>query len=61
MDLTKAQWRKASRSSSQGDACVEVAAIPETVAIRDSKAPDGGSLFLNRKEARALFMLIKNI
>jgi Domain of unknown function (DUF397) len=42
MDLTRAQWRKASYSSSNGGTCVEVARnLPGIVAVRDSKDPDG--------------------
>jgi Domain of unknown function (DUF397) len=42
MDLTRAQWRKASYSSSNGGTCVEVARnLPGIVAVRDSKNPDG--------------------
>jgi len=43
MDLTHAQWRKSTRSSDQAN-CVEVAFVPEAVAVRDSKAPDGQTL-----------------
>ncbi len=40
MDLSTAKWRKATRSSDQGDNCVEVlAGIPHSVALRDSKDP----------------------
>lgn len=41
-DLTGAAWRKSSRSSSSGGACVEVANnLPGIVAIRDSKDQHG--------------------
>ncbi|MFC4150447.1 DUF397 domain-containing protein [Micromonospora mangrovi] len=42
MDLTGARWRKSTRSSGQGGACVEVADnLPGAVAVRDSKDPRG--------------------
>jgi uncharacterized protein DUF397 len=45
MDLSRAEWRKASRSTSNGGACVEVARnLPRIVAIRDSKDPGGPAL-----------------
>ena len=41
MDLTRAEWRKSSRSGSNGGACVEVARnLLGIVAVRDSKNPD---------------------
>ncbi|MGC4788424.1 DUF397 domain-containing protein [Micromonospora sp. DT178] len=44
-DLTGAQWRKSTRSSSNGGACVEVADnLPGVVAVRDSKDPAGPAL-----------------
>ncbi|WP_433308775.1 DUF397 domain-containing protein [Micromonospora sp. CA-269861] len=43
--LTGAQWRKASRSSTNGGACVEVADdLPGVVGVRDSKDPEGPAL-----------------
>jgi hypothetical protein len=45
MDLSRAEWRKARRSTSNGGACVEVARnLPRIVAVRDSKDPDGPAL-----------------
>ncbi|MGC5017327.1 DUF397 domain-containing protein [Micromonospora sp. DT47] len=45
MELIGAQWRKSSRSSGNGGACVEVADnLPGIVAVRDSKDPDGPAL-----------------
>ena len=45
MDLTRAVWRKSSRSNANGGACVEVArSLPGVVAVRDSKDPDGPKL-----------------
>jgi hypothetical protein len=34
-------WRKSSYSGSNGGNCIEVAATPDTVALRDSKDPHG--------------------
>jgi hypothetical protein len=45
MDLTGAEWRKASYSTNNGGACVELAAnLPGIVAVRDSKDADGPAL-----------------
>lgn len=42
MDLTRVVWR---RSSYSGDTnCVEVAVVPPSFAVRDSKDPDGSML-----------------
>ncbi|MGI5324191.1 DUF397 domain-containing protein [Actinomadura nitritigenes] len=41
------EWRKASRSNTSGNECVEVAALVEGRGIRDSKAPDAGHLTLS--------------
>ena len=43
MDLTRAGWRKASYSNTNGGECVEVRAA-ETVDVRDSKDPGGSVL-----------------
>jgi Domain of unknown function (DUF397) len=44
LDLSRAVWRK-STCSNNGGACVEVAGgMPDVVAVRDSKDPDGPKL-----------------
>jgi Domain of unknown function (DUF397) len=43
------KWRKARRSAGNG-ACVEVASFEETVAVRDSKDPNGPYLTLDQDE-----------
>jgi hypothetical protein len=48
MDVTTAiRWRKSSRSSGNGGACVEVAAA-HAVLVRDSRDPDGPRLAFDR-------------
>jgi len=44
VNLSHAAWRKSSYSSGSNDQCVEVAAIPARIAVRDSKNPTGGAI-----------------
>ncbi|MEV4824825.1 DUF397 domain-containing protein [Micromonospora sp. NPDC049274] len=45
MELNGARWRKSSRSSGNGGACVEVADnLPGVIGVRDSKDPSGPAL-----------------
>ena len=49
MDLSNADWRASTRSSSNGGNCVEVAGnLPGIVAVRDSKDREGPALVLGR-------------
>ncbi len=41
---THLAWFKSSYSGSNGGQCIEVAARPETIHVRDSKSPDGPTL-----------------
>ena len=44
-------WRKSSYSGNGGADCVEVArSLPDVVAVRDSKDPDGPVLVVSRDE-----------
>ncbi|WP_446210017.1 DUF397 domain-containing protein [Micromonospora sp. IBSANI012] len=54
MDMTGANWRKSSRSSTNGGACVEVADnVPGVVGVRDSKDPAGPALTFSPAAWRA--------
>jgi hypothetical protein len=54
MDLSRADWRKSTFSSSNGGQCVEVAQnLPGMVAVRDSKDPDGSALIFTADEWRS--------
>ncbi|TDC68786.1 DUF397 domain-containing protein [Actinomadura sp. GC306] len=58
-DRSPAQWRKSSRSSGQGGACVEVADLTPAIGFRDSKDPDGPRLVIGAETARTVFGAIK--
>ena len=50
-DQIAPRWRKSSYSGNGGGDCVEVArSLPDVVAVRDSKNPDGPILTFSRDE-----------
>jgi hypothetical protein len=57
-DLSRARWRKSSRSSGNGQ-CVEVAHLATAVAVRDSKDPDGPKLIFTHYDWRTFIRSVK--
>jgi hypothetical protein len=57
--LARAAWRKSRRSGNQTN-CVEVAGLSGTVAVRDSKDPDGPALVVGPRAWRAFAAQVKN-
>jgi hypothetical protein len=58
-DLASPRWRRSTHSDSSGGNCVEVAALPAVVAVRDSKDPDGPRLLLRRSAFASLTLKIR--
>ncbi|GAA4231692.1 DUF397 domain-containing protein [Actinomadura meridiana] len=52
-------WRKSSRSNTQGNECVEVADMGESVGLRDSKSPESGHLALTPEAFATLLAHVK--
>jgi len=59
MDLTSVSWRKSSYSGGNGGNCIEVADLPGTVAVRDSKDPDGPALLFTAAQWAAFTARVK--
>jgi hypothetical protein len=59
MDLTEAVWRKSSYTGPNGGDCVELTSAARTVALRDSKDPDGPKLLVSRRAFAALLSDLK--
>jgi Domain of unknown function (DUF397) len=55
----KITWRKSSHSGGNTGECVELAALPHAIAIRDSKNPTGPILTVTRADLATLFTAIK--
>ncbi|NEA23890.1 DUF397 domain-containing protein [Actinomadura bangladeshensis] len=61
MKPSTAAWRKASRSTSNGGDCVEVANIPGFTVVRDSKDPYGPVLAMKRNDFQRFAEALKNL
>jgi hypothetical protein len=60
IDLSQAQWRKASRSTSGTGGCVEIAGnFADVTAIRDSKNPHEGAHVIQRSAFAAFLSDVK--
>jgi uncharacterized protein DUF397 len=58
--LDNVTWRKSSYTGSNGGNCVEVAVLPDnSLAVRDSKDPDGPKLTFTRAEWRTFTTALK--
>ncbi|WP_372442030.1 DUF397 domain-containing protein [Actinomadura violacea] len=57
--MAKVVWRKSSYTTSNGGDCVELASVPGTVAVRDSKDPDGPKLVFGRRAFTSFLTGIK--
>jgi len=53
-DFSSVVWRKSSHSGGQSGQCVEVAALPGLIGIRDSKNPDSAALAIRPDAFRSL-------
>ncbi|WP_420709611.1 MULTISPECIES: DUF397 domain-containing protein [unclassified Streptomyces] len=59
-DLSGVQWTKSSYSGGGGSGdCVEYASVGGAVAVRDSKNPEGGKLFLGVQQFAGLVAMAK--
>jgi hypothetical protein len=64
-DLSRATWRKSSYSNGAGGSCVEIAVLADTpahehtIAVRDSKNPDGSALTVTARQWRNFTAAIK--
>jgi hypothetical protein len=58
-DFSQAKWTKSTRSQQTTDQCVEVAAVPGHVGVRDSRDPAGPHLVLTSEEWRSFTHRVK--
>jgi hypothetical protein len=56
---TELTWDKSSYSNADNGDCVEVATAPDTMAVRDSKAPSSGQLTVRPSAWRAFLATLR--
>ncbi|WP_433228771.1 DUF397 domain-containing protein [Actinomadura formosensis] len=61
MNINEVEWRKGTRSTAEGDNCVEVAGASRIVAFRDSKDPDGPMLVVSRRDFGRFAQALKSL
>ncbi|QXJ22688.1 DUF397 domain-containing protein [Actinomadura graeca] len=59
--MSSPEWQKASHSDETGGHCVEVAQLPDTRLVRDSKAPEDGHLTLTPATFNRLLTTLKQL
>lgn len=59
-NISRAVWRKSTRSTAEGQNCVEVAALTTAIAVRDSKHPDETALIFDSRAWRAFANRVKH-
>jgi Domain of unknown function (DUF397) len=58
-DMTDPRWRKSTRSSGNGGACVEVGHAARAVLVRDTTDRDGGTLAFEAGAWRAFLASLR--
>lgn len=58
-DLSGANWQTSSWSGANGGNCIQVADLPGTIAVRDSKDPNGPALLFTPAEWAAFTAQVK--
>ncbi|WP_067798425.1 DUF397 domain-containing protein [Actinomadura formosensis] len=59
MDLSQAQWFKATASASSNGGCVEVADLETATGLRDSRTPEAGAHVVARSAFAAFLADVK--
>jgi hypothetical protein len=60
MGVTRPEWRKSSYSNGNGGHCVQVTLnLPDAVAVRDSKDPDGPRLAFRPEQWKSFAAQVK--